>query len=273
MEQREPKLGVAVGRKGCGKTYTTNKMIRQYIQGNPNKGIPGRRALILDVNDEFEDIRALKLSDVMRFSAHPKIEARRIRPFHDSGVRMTITEIQETLFKILNDYRGGLLLIEDVNRYVSDYLPNDLVGAICTNRHTDTDIILHFQSVGRVSPKIWQNLNWIRFHKNTDSVDKHRNKFEDKYEMLKLVENYVNNEYHNHDNHRFFCYVDIDDEKIKGLDKKKFESVVEQYISENYKKLISPMLQKRDLGKGTKVHTSESAVKYHKERIIKYYLG
>ena len=65
----------------------------------------------------------------------------------------------EKLFKILNDYRGGLLLIEDINRYISDYLPNDLVGAICTNRHTDTDIILHFQSVGRVSPKIWQNLN------------------------------------------------------------------------------------------------------------------
>jgi hypothetical protein len=185
---------------------------------------------------------------------------------------MTITEIQETLFKILNDFRGGLLLIEDVNRYISDYLPNDLVGAICTNRHTDTDIILHFQSVGRVSPKIWQNLNWIRFHKNTDSVDKHRTKFEDKYEMLKLVENYVNNEYHNFDNQRYFCYVDIEDEKIKGVDRKKFEGVVEQYISENYKKMITPMLQRRDLSKGAKVHTPESAVKYQKQRIIAYYL-
>ena len=90
--------------------------------------------------------------------------------------------------------------------------------------------------------------------------------------MLKLVENYVNNEYHNYNNPRFFCYVDIEDEKIKGVDRKKFEGIVEQYISENYKRLISPMLQKRDLGKGTKVHTPETAVKQHKERIIKYYL-
>jgi hypothetical protein len=224
------------------------------------------------VNDEFEDIRAISPNDIMRFSVHPKIEMRRIRPFHDNGKRMTINDIQETLFKILNDFRGGLLLIEDVNRYISDYLPNDLVGAICTNRHTDTDIILHFQSVGRVSPKIWQNLNWIRFHKNTDSVDKHRTKFEDKYEMLKLVENYVNSEYHNYNNQRYFLYVDIDDEKIKNVDRKKFENIVDLYISENYKKLISPMLQKRDLGKGTKVYTPELAVKEQKKRIMAYYL-
>ena len=273
MEEREPKLGVAVGRKGCGKTYQTTKMIEQYILGNPAKGVAPRRVLILDANDEYETIKALKLSDVMRFSAHPRIEARRIRPFHDNGQRMTINEIQDTLFKILNDFRGGLLLIEDVNRYISDYLPNDLVGAICTNRHTDTDIILHFQSVGRVSPKIWQNLNWIRFHKNTDSVDKHRTKFEDKYEMLKLVENYVNNEYHTYNNQRYFCYVDIDDEKIKGVDRKKFETIVEQYLTDNYKKMISPMLQRRDLGKGAKVHTPESAVKEQKKRIMDYYLG
>ncbi len=272
MEEREPKLGVAVGRKGCGKTYQTTKMIDQYIAGNPAKGVAPRRALILDVNDEFEHIKGLRVADVMRFSAHPKIEARRIRPFHDDGKRMTIGEIQEVLFKVLNDYRGGLLLIEDVNRYISDYLPNDLVGAICTNRHTDTDIILHFQSVGRVSPKIWQNLNWIRFHKNTDSVDKHRNKFEDKYEMLKLVENYVNNEYHTYNNQRYFCYVDIEDEKIKGVDRIKFETVVEQYLADNYKKIISPMLQRRDLGKGAKVHTPESAVKEQKSRIMAYYL-
>ena len=30
---REPKLGVAVGRKGVGKTYTTNQMIAGYVQG------------------------------------------------------------------------------------------------------------------------------------------------------------------------------------------------------------------------------------------------
>ena len=103
--------------------------------------------MILDVNDEFEHIKALRVKDVMKFSVHPTVEARRIRPFMEDGQKMTIREIQETLFEILRHYRGGLLLIEDINRYISDQLPNDVVGAICTNRHSDTDIILHFQSI------------------------------------------------------------------------------------------------------------------------------
>ena len=63
---REPKLGVAVGKKGVGKTYTTDKVIQSYVQGNPSKGVKPRRALILDVNDEFEHIKALRVKDVMK---------------------------------------------------------------------------------------------------------------------------------------------------------------------------------------------------------------
>lgn len=271
MEEREPKLGVAVGRKGCGKTYTTKSMINQYVVGNPSKGVIGRRVLILDVNDEFEDIKALKVSDIMRFSGHPIIEARRIRPFHDDGKRMTLRDIQEVLFVILDKFRNGLLLIEDINRYISDNLPNDLVGAICTNRHTDCDIILHFQSIGRISPKIWQNISWLRFHKITDSVSRHKDKFEDKYEMLQLVENYINKEYSD-GNKRIYLYVDIEDEKIKGVNRQKFINTIEQYLSANYSKMIAPLLNQKDLGKGVKKYTPQQAVKFQTERIIKDYL-
>lgn len=268
---REPKLGVGVGRKGVGKSFQTEKMIDLYIQGNPAKGVDPRRALILDVNDEFTKYRALKLSDVRRFSAHPTIEARRIRPFMESGQRMTIREIQDTLFKILNEYRGGLLLIEDINRYVSDSLPNDLIGAICTNRHTDTDIIMHFQSIGRISPKIWQNINWIRFHKNTDSVDRHKDKFQDKYEYLKLAEILVNHKYLAGDK-RYFLYVDIDDEKLKGnITMKDIDKAIDEYIGQNYKQVIAPLTNQEDLTGGGKKHTVQSAVAFVRARLKKDY--
>ena len=71
---REPKLGVAVGKKGVGKTYITTKMINSYVRGNPSKGVKPRRALVLDVNDEFVQYKALRVRDVKKFSAHPKIE-------------------------------------------------------------------------------------------------------------------------------------------------------------------------------------------------------
>lgn len=266
---REPKLGVAVGRKGSGKTYTTNQQIQDYVKGNPKTGAQPRRALILDVNDEFEHIKALRLQDVIKFSAHPTIEARRIRPFKSNGMRMTMRDIQDTLFKILQMYRGGLLLIEDINRYISDSLPMDVEGAICTNRHTDTDIILHFQSIGRVTTKIWQNVNWLRFHKNTDSVDKHRQKFEEKYEYLKIAELIVNNRYYNGDEY-YYIYVDIDDEKLMG-DISNFElnEAIEDYIDQNYKSVISPLMNRRSI-RGQK-HTEESAIAHVKKRILKNY--
>jgi GTPase SAR1 family protein len=274
MEEREPKLGVAIGRKGCGKTYTTNNLITQYVTGNPLKGVPARKVLVLDVNDEYGSlngvkIKALRISDIMKFSIHPTVEARRIRPFFDNGTRMTTRDLQDTLFEILNKYRGGMLLIEDINRYVSDNLPNDLIGAICTNRHTDTDIIMHFQSVGRISPKIWQNINWLRFHKITDSVTRHKDKFEDKFEMLQLVENYINDEY-DKGNKRIHCYVDIDDEKIK-VNKQKMIPIIEQYLNKNYKTLITPLLIQNDLGKGVKKISPAQAVKVQTDRIFRDY--
>jgi hypothetical protein len=270
MEEREPKLIVSVGRKGVGKTYTTNKMLVKYISGNPNVGIVGRKVLVVDVNDEYEDIKALKISDVMKFSVHPTIEARRIRPFNDNGVSMTTRELQETLFKILKDFRGGLLLIEDPSKFLSDSLPNDLMGAIATNRHKDLDLIMHFQSIGRITPKIWQNLTHIRYHKNTDGVEKNKNKFEDKYELMKLVENYVDKEYENGDK-RVYVYVDVEDEKIKNIDKVKFDKIVEEYIIANQSKLITPMLNSKNIFKGVKTYTPEQALQYQKNRIITYY--
>jgi len=265
---REPKLGVAVGRKGVGKTYTTNLMLADYIRGF--SGATPRKVLILDVNDEFEGIKALRLSDTMKFSVHPKIEARRIRPFSEDGKRWTIKEIQEALFYVLDNFRGGLLLIEDINRYISDYLPNDLVGAICTNRHTDTDIIMHFQSVGRITTKIWQNLNWVRFHKNTDSVDRHRQKFEDKYEMLKIIELMVNKQYYD-GNKRFYVFADIDDERIMGnYSKEMLDHAINDYISSQYRKIITPILAERDTN-GKKKYTAEQAIESVRARIIKNY--
>ena len=89
---REPQLGIAVGKRGIGKTHTTLKIINDYILGFGTNSKP-RRVLILDVNDEFENIKAMKLKDVKLFSMHPKIEARRIRPYLENGQKMTLEDI------------------------------------------------------------------------------------------------------------------------------------------------------------------------------------
>jgi hypothetical protein len=244
-EAREATLGVVVGKKGVGKTYTTTDIIKRYAAGGNAMSRP-RKVLILDVNDEFGDVaKPIAIKDISLFTRHPKVEIRRIRPINANGKKMTLNEIADTLFIILEVYRGGLLLIEDINKYVSDSLPNDLVGAICTNRHADLDIIMHYQSIGRITPKIWQNINWLRFHKNTDSVDRHKNKFEDKYHYLSIAENIVNFRYVQKDDKRFYLMVSIDDEKISGnFTKLEFTRASLEYVTTNLSQIL-----KREMGK------------------------
>ena len=261
---REPKLLVAVGKKGVGKSYTTKEMMNQYAYLNPK-----RRVLILDVNDEYFDIKAISIQDISLFSVHPQIEVRRIRPFLDNGKRMTLDDIASTLFIILETFRNGLLLVEDINKYISDTMPNDLVGAICTNRHIGVDIIMHYQSIGRITSKVWQNLNIIRMHKITDAVKKHKHKFEDKYEYISIAEIMINQEYEKGNKH-FFVYVDVDDEKVYGsFTTAQYDNAVNIFIQNNYANVINPMLNARGMD-GKKVHTAQSAITEYKTRLSSY---
>lgn len=266
---REPKLLVAIGKKGVGKSYTTEKMIQSYIKGNPAKGVPARRVLILDVNDEYSSYKAIRIKDITLFSVHPIIEARRIRPFLDDGKKMTLDDIAQTLFVILETFRNGLLLIEDVNKYISDTMPNDLVGAICTNRHIGVDIILHYQSIGRITSKVWQNVNLIRLHKFTDTVKKHKHKFEDKFEYLSIAEAMINHKYEEGDKH-FFLFADIDNDKIYGsFTDEDMDFAVNSFLQQNYNNLINPILNSRD-DMGKKIHTPQSAIASVKKRLMNY---
>lgn len=270
---REPKLLVAVGKKGCGKSFTTKKMMYQYAQGNPVKGVPPRRVLILDVNDEFTEFPSIAPSDVALFSVHPRIEIRRIRPFHqETGKKMTLDDIANTLFFVLDNYRNGMLLVEDINKYISDTMPNDLIGAICTNRHIGVDIMIHYQSIGRITSKVWQNLNIIRMHKITDYVKRHKHKFEDKFEYISIAELLVNKRYESGDKH-FFVYIDVDDEKVYGaFTKKEFEDAVDVFIQNNYNILVKPMLDARD-AKGNLVYNPETAIKECKRKLMNHHKG
>lgn len=280
---RECRIIIACGKRGVGKSVETIRMIDEYVAGNPSKGVPPRKALIFDVNDEFSSfwhydnpkrsIKALAIKDIMKFSIHPTIEVRRIRPFWDDGRKMTINDMGEVLGIILDKYRNGLLLVEDINKYLSDAMPADLIGSLATSRHIGLDIISHFQNIGRAgNPKLLGNLNMIRLHKTNDTVERHKNKFEEKTELLQIAEYLINNRYQNGDV-RYFVYVDVENMKIRGkFTKIEVEDAIHQYITERYSRIISPMLQLRDK-KGKKIHNEESALTSANQNLMKTYFN
>lgn len=270
---REPLLMAACGKKGVGKSYQHMILMNGYVMGDPYKGAKGRKCLIMDVNDEYGmfNVPAISLNDVALYTVHPHIEIRRIRPFKPDGTRMTLDEWAIALFIVLGRFQNGLLLIEDINKFIGDHIPHDLVGAIATNRHAGLDIILSFQSLGRINTKIWGNMNLLRFHKNVESVERHKNKFPDKYELLRLTEIIVNNEYYK-GNSRVFLYADMDEMKIRGESTdEQINNSIDQYINEKYNELLKPYLVQ--VTKGKKKFTSETArAEVHNRLKASYFL-
>lgn len=278
MDKRECRVIGVAGKKGVGKTIETIRMIDEYVAGNVAKGRPPRKALIFDVNDEFSDfwyfnnphrrIPALAIKDLMRFTMHPKIEVRRIRPFFDDGKKMSFDDMADVLGLILDTYRNGLLLCEDINKFSNENMKSDLIGSLSTARHIGVDLICHYQGCGRLAtPKLLSNLNMIRLHKTNDSAARHKEKFEEKAEMLQLAESIVNAKYDSGEI-RYHLYVDVDNSKIKGVfTEEDISNAIETYLGDNYQKLVGALLNKRSLKTGEKVHTPQSAMQAEFKRL------
>jgi hypothetical protein len=109
-------------------------------------------------------------------------------------------------------------------------------------------------------------------HKNTDSVTRHRNKFDDKYEYLKIAEIIVSKQYKD-GNNRYYLFVDFDNEKIHtGLAKEVIMEAINDYVSENYGEVMARYLNKRD-DKGKQMHSSDKAFLSAKTEMFDLYFS
>jgi ribosomal protein L30/L7E len=280
-KEREPLLYIGVGKKGVGKTYNTIQIIDNYVKGNKKMGTIPRRALIIDVNNEYTQYKAIDPNDIVRFTRHPKIEARRIVPLYRNGSPMSLNDL-ELIFKYAASYfRSGLLLVEDITKFVGDAIPDDIVGNICTNRHRDVDIVAHFQSVGKAGhPKIKANMNMLRLHKTSDSVLRHKTKFAEYYDIVKIAEMLVDKRYDQFIKENpaltrtyftFFVYIDFDRNKILGnFGRNEFQEIITDFIQDNEKSLLNPTLNKKDRQGNKLFNYTEALVKTEQDLFDRY---
>jgi hypothetical protein len=259
---RPPLLYLAVGMKRTGKSYQTMRILRQMVAQLH------RKVLIFDTQNEysdkvqFPDIRTLAHNQIALFTLHPEVSIRRIPPFHISGSRsgeeFTPDEKAALVVHILSYYRKGAILLEDLNDYVYDYMPQDIVGKILSQRHKELDIILHYHSLGAVQKKIWRHINVIRLHKCEDSVLTNKDKFPDKYELFRLAELLVNEQF-SAGNKFFFVEILTNENKITGeFGPEDRDKAIESYISLHYNSKIRPLLNQFARG-GKRQFTEQTA--------------
>lgn len=275
---------MVAGRKGVGKTYETLCHIANYLKTTVIK--QGRKVLIFDVNNEFGNVREdhknpkfpniglIRLSQVPAFSKISTAVAKRVSVFKDNGQRMTLSEMASALGYILEHYRNGLLLIEDISKYITDSVPGDLIGSICTQRHVSVDVIIHVQTVGKLfNPKLWGNCNEIRMHRADDTIERHKNKISGNIEHLLIMERLIDLKFKAGITH-FSCFLNKDTGKIRGrFTRVEFFKAIEDYLSSNYHRILKPLLEKRDVYSGERLYKNQKeAVKDYMQYLVTEYL-
>lgn len=279
---RETKLMVVTGRKRIGKS---NETLR-FLFNEYTRGLYARKVLIFDPNNEYGgyelyannqknivNIPMLGKNDILKFNKQRLVEIRRIVPQTEYGTPLQPEEQDELIVKMMSEFRGGCLFIEDLNTVFGDSLPKKVSAFFTNNAHRDCDIVIQMQSIGRILPKMWQNTQVIRFHSQLDSVDQSKNKLKEDYEIFKISQLMVEYQY-NSGNVRFFVFVDKEDKKIRGnYTKAMFEKAVMDYLGEN-DGLVKKQMKKVDFGTGKRKYTPQQALDAEKERIYReYYTG
>jgi hypothetical protein len=270
VKEREPLLMCVTGRKGVGKTFTTTKMLYDYVKPNPKTGKKGRKVLIYDVNMEYTQFKTIGVKDIKRFAQSERPQVRRILPVDEHGQVLKIDEMVDTLNLILQDFRGGLLLLEDINRYMLQAKTQDIIGVITTCRHRDLDIICHYQSLSALDPRMWQNSNFVRFHSQMDDIERYKQRIPN-FQMFKIAQYLVELQYYKKKNPRFFCFVSNDNNYITGsFSPTDFKYACIEWLKNNDRRAIKET--QRKFGRGA--DAENKAINYLCDELrMKYFRG
>ncbi len=256
--ERQPLLTVVCGMKGVGKTYQTLKDIEVYTRDNPSNGKTGRKGLILDFNNEesYQKYKAV-LPAYVRTLTEPR--ARRVPPFDARGRQHDLIRMREVAEYVVFNFKNGLLVLEDIDKYMVGAKGKSLIGAMTTNRHSGMDLIITHQSVSKVTQTEWQNAAFVRLHHQLDDVDRIEENLPN-YPLMKIAQIIVDKRYFASVNsykggmidddefkkrRSYFVYLDMLEHKIIGSRLDEFKIAVMEFIRMN-PRLISKRMKVGD---------------------------
>lgn len=242
MEYREPSFEVVIGFKGVGKTYTTNQIIDSYVK-NDSSGRKGRPVLVFDINNEYcdsngyygfkaidfdvtEKNEAIRASEIRKIKAAGKY---RILPYRKDRQPMSLSELISTATTIIRNYRNGMLVLEDINKYSMSSYKQDFVGMFIGLRHLGIDCVAHFQSLRAIPPRVWANMNYLRWHKQSDAIMKYKERI-DNFELFAIAEKIVDYNYDN-GNERYFLWIDVLKNKLDNVSPEDFKQGAIAYLN------------------------------------------
>ena len=256
---RQPMLILVCGETGVGKTYRNFQEFRKYLRGNPDMNRPGRKILVFDVNDD--DYPQFATVSPKHIHLLKSIRPRRIRPIKDDGRNMSIDEKREVVELMVNEFREGLLVLEDLDKYMVGAKGQSVVGLLTTNRHNKLDIMISHQSIAKVTTTEWQNCTWLRLHHQVDDISRYESRIpnffivriatyivDEQYDLANTAYSdgiIEENEYKQRKS--FFVYVNMRKLKIRGCSVNAFIRACKKYVDSHGQRRIKQLMDERDI--------------------------
>lgn len=256
---RQPMLILVCGETGVGKTFRNFQEFRKYLRGNPAQGKKGRKILVFDVNDD--DYPQFPTVSVKHIHLLKSIRPRRIRPIKEDGRNMSTEEKRDVVELMVNEFKEGLLVLEDLDKYMVGAKGQSVVGLLTTNRHNKLDIMISHQSIAKITTTEWQNCTWLRLHHQVDDVSRYESRIpnffvvriatyivDEQYEMANdaFAEGLIDEKEYKQ-RKSFFVYVNMRKLKIRGCSMNAFIRACKKYIDSHGQKRIRDLLQEKDL--------------------------
>jgi hypothetical protein len=270
-EKREPTLEVAIGFRGVGKTYTLNEIAGNYIK------TLHRPVLVFDVNNEYSDYKAIDFdateqNEFKRSEQIRNIKAPgkyRIIPFKKNRQPMTASELLITGATIVAYYRNGMAVLEDINKYTSSHFKQEFIGTFVGLRHLGVDLVIHFQSLHAIPPKVWDNLEYLRWHKCGEKIFKYKGRVSN-LELFTIAECIVDTNYQT-DPH-YYLWVNNLKDKLIGVTQEDFKQGCITYLNTHPQELNRIMNHISDDG-NKKYKDRQSAMNSFIETKSKQYIS
>ncbi len=283
--ERQPMIMLVCGETGVGKTYRNKQEIKHYMMDHLAIGKKGRKVLAFDTNDD--DYPEFKTVSPNHLKALTKVSSRRIRPFNGDGSPMDNEEKKQVITKIMKHYKNGLVVLDDIDHYMTGAKGQSMIGALCTVRHKGIDVLLTHQSVAKITTSEWQNCTWLRLHHQVDDVTRYKERIP-KYQMVRIGQLIVDEQYElsatafesgklSERDYKiqksFFVYVNMREQRITGCSRAAFIRACKKFIDQEEQKKVRLMLNEQDFEGNTIYKSKHEAIvkliaeklRYHQE--------
>lgn len=262
---RECGMMVTVGAQGFGKSVETKKIICRYIKDKLNTKVRGRKVLILDTQGEYIgsqfgkdgipnlDVKTIAVKDVKAWCATNVVEARRI-----DLSKLHIDDKLKILNYVMQCISNCLVVLEDINKITLTLTHmKDVISRLIGLRHAGVDVIVSFQSLRAVEPRLYDNSQYVRLHYVSGSINNSVAEKVGEPEVFKIAMILIKRRVTQHTNdfrqkkisegdwkrlRSFFVYVYTKPFKIEGpFTKQEFVEACKKYLQIDKKRIKEEM--------------------------------